>query len=136
MFKISPVENAERQKTLAEAVGVPYRPGTFAYGMVNSENGGLMGFSQFEVSAGYGTLLDLAEVPGADDFEAMFILGRSTMNFIDLCGAHLCRATAIAAPERLLRCLGFVREEDGSFSCDMTGMFDGHCSGKPVDLAR
>ena len=91
-----------------------------------------MGFSQFEVGeAGY--IYDLLPAVGSDDFEAMFILGRQTMNFIDLCGNHICKARKDAGDARLLRAIGFKGEGD-ELSCDMTGMFDGHCSGHAVKL--
>lgn len=136
MFKISPIQDKHQQSRLAASVGIPYLEDAFAYMMVDCESGELLGMSQFEIQSGCGYIRHLAQAPQKDDFEAMFILGRSTMNFIDLCGAHFCRAAADAAPERLMKCIGFSREANGEYAVDMTGMFDGHCSGKPVDLAK
>ena len=66
----------------------------------------------------------------AEDYEAIFILGRATMNFIDLCGVHTLKATDNAADSTLLKAIGLRPIEDGSYFCDMTGFFDGsHCSG-------
>ena len=92
----------------------------------------LMGFSQFEVGD-VGYIYDLIPAQGTTDFEAMFILGRQTMNFIDICGNHICKASRSAGDARLLRAIGFKEQGDELF-CDMTGMFDGHCSGHAVDL--
>jgi hypothetical protein len=58
----------------------------------------------------------------------MFILGRATMNFIDICGSHKCRASLSAGDERLLKSIGF-KEVAGEYFSDMTGMFDGNCKG-------
>ena len=128
MFKISPIETKEEQKEIIESLGGVYREDYFAYAMRDNESGALMGASQFEISKGTGYISDLREPEGLSDFEAMFILGRATMNFIDMCGAHECRASVDAGDERLLKCIGF-KEVGGELFADMTGMFDGNCKG-------
>jgi len=82
-----------------------------------------------------GYIYNLSQVEELNDFEALFILGRQTMNFIDLCGAHTCYADKSAAGKRLLLAIGF-KEKDGEYFCDMMGMFDGKCSGHAVDLNK
>ena len=93
-----------------------------------------MGFSQFDISGESGYIKTLKPKIGYSDFEAMFILGRATMNFIDLCGNHTCRAASNASDERLLKAIGFRLTDDGEYFADMTHMFDGHCDGQPVKL--
>ena len=135
MFKISPIQDTEVQKKYAEACGILCREGLFAYAMVDVDSLELMGMSQFEIGDGVGYIADLVPRVGYDDFEAMFILGRQTMNFIDLCGAHSVKASAETTDETLLRAIGFKKQENGEYFCDMDGMFDGkHCSGHAVDL--
>ena len=130
MFKISPIQNPEEQAEVAKACGGDYKHGAFAYVMRDSETNELMGFSQFEIGVSGGALLDLRPAIGYDDFEAMFILGRSTMNFIDMCGTHTLSASANAGDTTLLRSIGLRPTESGDYFCDMTGFFDGsHCSG-------
>ena len=132
MFKITPAQSKEEQVKLCHLCGADYREGAFAYVMFDIDSGDIMGMSQFEISE-YGYIFDLREPDGHDDFEAMFILGRQTMNFIDTCGAHSCYADNTAGNERLLKAIGFKENGDKLF-CDMTGMFDGHCSGHAVKL--
>ena len=134
MFKIIPIQNPTEQKRIAELCGGEYREGYFAYAMLDAETEEVMGFSQFEISKELGYISDIKERLGQDDFEAMFILARQTMNFIDICGAHKCEAALTAAPERLIRAAGFKLTEDGKYFSDMTGMFDGHCSAHAVNL--
>lgn len=130
MFKISPIQNVEEQIKCAEKCNAQYKEGCFAYAMNDSDTGELMGFSQFEITTDGGYLLDLRPASGYDDYEAMFILGRATMNFIDLCGAHTLTASHDAGNTTLLRAIGLRPTENGSYFCDMTGFFDGsHCSG-------
>ena len=127
MFKITPIQTKDEQERICREMGATFRPDAFAYKMYDLESGEIMGMSQFEISdAGY--IFDIKEAADLDDFEAMFILARQTMNFIDLCGAHTCFAADDSAKEGLLLAIGFNRREDRYF-CDMTGMFDGNCSG-------
>ena len=104
--------------------------------MIDQENGELMAIAQFDISGKTGYIKTLKSKIGYSDFEAMFILGRQTMNFIDLCGNHTCRAARDAGDERLLRAIGFKETADGDYFADMTGMFDGHCDGHAVDLSK
>ena len=134
MFKITPIQNEELQKKYAKECGCDFCPSFFAYSMLDNDSGELMGFSQFEVCESGGYINDLRTRIGYSDFEAMFILGRATMNFIDLCGAHTCTAKADAGDERLMRAIGFSPREDGLLFADMSGMFDGHCDGKEKTL--
>ena len=128
MFKITPIQDKETQKKYIEACGGKFREDFFAYEMTDAESGELMGVTQFEILGEYGYISDILEPAGRSDFEAMFILGRATMNFIDLSGAHKCKAAMKAGSETLLRSIGFL-ELGGEYFCDMTGMFDGNCKG-------
>ena len=127
MFKITPIQDKEKQKEICELCGTEFRPDAFAYQMFDIDSGEIMGMSQFEIGE-YGYIYDIREAPNHNDFEAMFILARQTMNFIDLCENHYCYANEASVPKRLLRAIGF-KENDGRFYCDMTGMFDGKCDG-------
>ncbi len=135
MFKISSIQNEKEQTAYLEACGRKFRSGFFAYAMKDAESGELMAVAQFEIEKEEGYISDLCPVPTLDDFEAMFILGRSTMNFIDLCGAHKCRADKTSADERLLRAIGFKLRDD-EYVADMTNMFQGHCDGHTKDLDK
>ena len=128
MFKISAIQDKELQKKFAEECGAEFIPDAFAYSMIDNDTGTLMGISQFELLSGEGYIYDLKPRIGYSDFEAMFILGRATMNFIDLCGNHVCKASADAGEERLMKSIGF-KLLDNEYFADMNGMFDGNCSG-------
>ena len=134
MFKITPVRDADLHKKCCELVGVSFREGFFAYTMNDVDTGELMGFSQFEIDVKGGYIADIAEAPGKNDFEAMFILGRQTMNFINMCGAEIIRAEKTEANEKLLLAIGFRKNEEGVYICNSKGMFDGHCDGHAVKL--
>ena len=130
MFKIAPIQSVQLQTDCAKKCNTTYKDGAFAYTMNDSESGELMGFSQFEINEEGGYLFDLCPADGYDDYEAMFILGRATMNFIDLCGTHVLYADENSGDIQLLKAIGLRPTDDGKYFCDMTGFFDGsHCKG-------
>ena len=129
MFKISPIQDKRMQEKFALQCDVQYSENLFAYSMINQETGELMGISQFDISGESGYIDSIKPKIGYSDFEAMFILGRATMNFIDLCGSHVCYAKKDAGEEKLLHAIGFKSTKNNLLFCDMTGMFDGKCSG-------
>lgn len=136
MFRIAPVTTEEERQAVTASLGISAREGAFVYAMRDAGDGHLLGASQFDIAHGYGILYDLLPAGGVDDFEAMFILGRATLDFIDRTGVHLCYAVPGGGDERLLRAVGFRREPSGRYACDMTGMFDGHCSGHALNLEK
>ena len=133
MFKITPVNDKEYQKEICDKVGGAFKPDYFAYVMTDIESGEIMGYAQFELLKDYAILADLKEPEGRNDFEAMFILGRQTLNFIDLCGIHKAVAYKSSANEKLLHAIGF-RLVDEQFEISLNGMFDGKCDGHAVKL--
>lgn len=128
MFKISPVQSAEVASKYLEQAEAKMIESAFIYAMTDMESGELMGISQFEITSDFGYIYDLKPKSGYDDFEAMFILGRQTMNFIDQCGVHICKASKNAADTSLIKAIGF-KLLGNEYICDMTGMFDGNCTG-------
>ena len=126
MFKISPIQDIEIAKKYAMETDSEYIDGAFTYAMNDLESGDLMGISQFEITAEFGLIYSLKPKIGYQDFEAMFILGRQTMNFIDKCGVHFCKASLNSGDESLIKAIGF-KHNDEYYECNMTGMFDGNC---------
>ena len=126
MFKIEPIQDKTRQKEICEACGAVFRESFFAYIMYDCDTLDLMGMSQFEIGS-EGFIADLREVVGRNDSEAMFILGRQTMNFIESCGAEICYAAKDAGDPTLLSSIGFKETVGDKLFCNMIGMFDGNC---------
>ena len=126
MFKILPIQNKDEQIEIAAQCNSCYQDGYFAYSM-KEEDGRLLGFSQFDIRGEEAYISDIKAADGVDDYEAMFILGRSTMNFIDMCGAHKAYAPDVCAAESFMLALGFKCHDEGYF-VDMTGFFGGCCS--------
>lgn len=127
MFKITPIQDKATQEKICALCQTQYREGSFGYVMMDNDTGDIMGMSQFEIFGENATIYDLRPAPGYDDFEAMFILGRQTMNFIELCGGASCTVDRMAGDEKLIRAIGFKPNTDGIPHATLTGMFDGNC---------
>lgn len=130
MFKIFPIQDEETKNAYAAACGANIVGGAFSYGMADAETLAIMGFSQFDIDGEDAVLYDLKEKIGQNDFEAIFILGRATLEFCERCGATACFAKTEAADATLLRAIGLRTERDGGFYGRIEGMFDGHCEGE------
>ena len=129
MLIVKPIQTKEEQENACTRCGVTYFADSMAYGAYIDST--FIGVCQFSVDDEYGYIKNLAEAKGVDDFEAMFIMGRATMNFIDTCGIHKVYCAPKETSERIMLAIGFKRQSDGSFLADMTGMFDGsHCAGE------
>lgn len=125
MFKIQPIQSKEEQIRIAELCGASYIEGYFAYSMIE-DDGTLLGFSQFDIRGEDAYISDIKSAIGIDDEEAMIILGRSTMNFIDMCGTHIAYAPSTCADKAYMIRIGFTPNDDGYFA-NMEHYFSG-CS--------
>jgi hypothetical protein len=131
MLKVLPIQSKDEQARICEACGVSFDPDLLAYSATVDDV--LAGVSQFKLTDKGGIVCDIAPVIGGFDFEALFVLGRGTLNFIDLCGVHKATFTGAVRDEhteRLIRAIGFKRLEDGTYFVDLEGFFTDHCHDK------
>ena len=126
MLKVLPIQSKLRQEEICGLCHVTYNPDLLAYSA--EVDGELRGICQFKLTAEGGEIHDLAPVEDTRDFEAMFVLGRGTLNFIDLCGVHYARCVGTVTDEPLLRAVGFKQTESGSYEINLEGFFTDHCS--------
>lgn len=131
MLKVLPIQSKADQEKICDACGVKYNPDLLAYSATVDDV--LAGVCQFRLTDKGGILYDLAPATDTFDFEALFVLGRGTLNFIDLCGVH--KASFVGAipdeqAERLIKAVGFKKNDDGSFTVDLEGFFTDHCHDK------
>lgn len=135
MLIIKPVQDPVLQKALCETCGVPFRPECLCYqahlGAQAEDETTFIGVSQFSVGETdgervIGRICDLVTAPGVDDEEALFIMGRQTLNFMDLTGTHEAYFEAKDGDnEHLIKWLGF-RMTEGKWYYDLHGKFDAH----------
>ena len=129
MLKASPVQNKSEQESICKLCSIPYRPNAFAFDQ--KENGEVIAASQFDINESGGIILDLQMKEGLeDDIEALFILGRAVLNFLDLTGNKTCTfAVKNDHDEKMAKMLGF-KKTDGIFTLDLEGLFEGKCHKK------
>lgn len=122
MLECKPIQEKADQAALCEKCGVIFRDECFAYGA--TEDGKNIGICQFSIKGEYGHIYDLACVKGVCDSEALFIMGRGVMNFIDLAGAHEAFWEGEDTP--FVRALGFS-VKDGKLYMDLEKFFAHPC---------
>lgn len=122
MLIIKPVQKNE-QENICRACGVEYMEHEMAYAARDDEK--LLGVCTFYMSGDTGYVTDLKCIDGIDDFEALFIMGRQTLNFIDLCGVH--KAVFLGEESRITKAVGF-KMTDGRLRMNLEGFFESPCS--------
>ena len=128
MLKVLPIQSKITQEEICLRCGVKYDPDLLAYSATVDDE--LAGVCQFKLSDKGGLIYDLAPVKDSFDFEAMFVLGRGTLNFIDLCGVHYAiyrGEVKDEQTERLIKAIGFSKTESGSYEVNLEGFFTDHC---------
>ena len=126
MLTASPIQSKEEQKQICELCSIPFRPDSFAYSQ--KENGEVIAASQFDIGTDGGIILDLQMKSGLDDdIEALFILGRAVLNFLDLSGIKSCVfASKNDHDDKMAKMLGFKKTDD-VWTISLEGLFDGKC---------
>ena len=129
MIGVKPIQEKSKQAEICAMFHIEYNVDTLMYGAYIE--GKLVGCCQFGMPKGVGQIVDLAPTGerSASVEEALFIMGRAALNFIDLCGVH---EAYIAPPaeteEPLMRKIGFRPTEDGKWYMNLEGFFASPCS--------
>ena len=128
MLKVLPIQTKSEQENICKKCNVEFKPDLLAYSA--TVDGELRGVSQFKLTEKGGLVYDIAPAIDTYDFEALFVLGRGTLNFIDLCGVHYAiylGTVETEEKERLIKAIGFKKTDSGSFEIDLNGFFTDHC---------
>ena len=125
MLEVLPIQEKQEQEALCARCKIPFRVETLAYkALVDGE---LRGICQFTMDANGGRIIDFAPAPDLYEFEPMFVMGRATLNFIDLCGVHRAFFDADYENDPLIRAIGFSCNSDGRYEMDLTDFFKEPC---------
>ena len=126
MLKVLPIQSKIEQEAICSRCGVMYREELMAYSATVDNT--LVGVCQFTMNDKGGFIYDLKNVIGVTDNEALFIMGRGTLNFIDLCGVHRAFFTpASETDETLIHAIGFRKNDSDCWEMDLTNFFDHPC---------
>ena len=127
MLEVLPIQSKEEQETVCSRCAVPYHADDMAYkALIDGE---LIGVCQFTMNQKGGYIHNLSiikdkEISSKDRAEALFVMGRATLNFIDLCDIHTAYfedATFIDEP--MIKAIGFRKNENGVWWMDLTDFF-------------
>lgn len=125
MLKVLPIQSKLKQEEICVKCGVEYNPDLLAYAAYVDDE--LAGVCQFKLTDKGGLMYDIAPVLGSENREALFVMGRGALNFIDLCGVHSATYVGTVSDEPLLLQIGFKKNSDGVFEINLEGFFTDHC---------
>ena len=128
MLKVLPIQSKDEQAALCARCAMPYRPECMAYHAL--VDGTVVGVCQFVMNEHGGFIRGLAltkeaEVISAPDrAEAIFVMGRATLNFIDLCGVHDAYfEDTDFEDEGMIKAIGFRKNGEDRWYMNLEGFF-------------
>lgn len=131
MLTVLPIQSKQEQETICVRCGVPYRPDYLAYAAKVDEH--LAGVCQFRLDKDGAHLTDFASYTpenGTIDTEALFIMARGCLNFVDLCGVHTAFFDADFPDEAFIHAIGFRKNAQNKWEMNLAGFFEHPCQHK------
>ena len=127
MLIIKPIQDKDTQKEMCEACKFQFDPLLFAYS--EKEDDKLIAGCQFDILGKDAEIKDFGMCKGAEeDIEALIILGRAVLNFLDLSGVKKCFFTTNAdTNEKYAKMIGFKKENE-IMTITLEGLFDSKCA--------
>ncbi len=125
MLKILPIQSKLTQEEICLKCGITYKPDLLAYSAQIDDK--LAGVCQFKLTDKGGIIYDLAPTTDFYSRDALFVMGRGALNFIDLCGVHNATYRGEVQDEKLLTDIGFSKNDEGVFEINLEGFFTDHC---------
>lgn len=124
MLEIFPVNDKKEQEKICSECGQEYNADAMCYSAY--VDGELVGACQFVIREKSGVILSVTPAQGKNDEDALFIMGRQTLNFIDLCGVH---SAFYSGDDNvgLIKRIGFKKDSEGKWFMDLTGFFEAPC---------
>ena len=125
MITVLPIQDKGEQEKLCRLCGVTFHTEWLAYRAENED--GFAGICQFFMNSEGGHLFDLCSPHGRKAQDALFVMGRAALNFMDLCGAKRAFFDGDKKDDALLRRVGFIQDENGRYTIDLEGFFCHPC---------
>ncbi len=127
MLEVLPIQDKNEQALICAKCQTPFDADLLAYKAII--DGILVGMCQFSMNDQGGFIHHLSLVKDQvllpkDRAEALFVMGRATLNFIDLCGVHSAffKDTSFT-DEAMIKAIGFKKTNDGDWWMDLTDFF-------------
>ena len=127
MITVTPIQEKALQAEFCALCGIPYQVELLAYAAYNDKEE-FVGICQFGLDPAGGHVYHLECPTAVDADDALFVIGRATLNFIDLCGGKTAFFDGeVKGRDALLRRIGLVCGEDGRYTVSLDGFFDHPC---------
>ncbi len=126
MLEIYPIQDKASQEDILNKCNIEFDADKLAYSAYVDEK--LAGALQFAIKGNAGYIYDIENADGTNDEEALFVMGRACLNFIDLCGVHTAFFEARdEGRELLVKKIGFKKNSDGKWEMNLEGFFEAPC---------
>ena len=127
MLIIKPIQDKEYQQTVCKECGFEYDSSLFAYSAKIDEQ--LIAACQFDIFGKNASITHFGMTANAEeDIEALIILGRAVLNFLDLTGVKTCTFdSTLDTSDKYAKMLGF-KAQDNKKIILLEGLFDAKCS--------
>ena len=125
MLENYPVETKKEQEIICKMCSQAYDPNAMCYAAYT--DGVLAGACQFTIHEKSGYIISLHESGEVNDRDALFIMARATLNFIDLCGVHSAFYNGEEEDIALIKRIGFKKNDSDKWFMDLTGFFEAPC---------
>lgn len=128
MLEIHPVETKEEQKKYCALCGAEFDADLLCYAAY--VDGMVVGVTQFKIDKACGYIYDISNTLETNDENALFVMGRATLNFIDNCGIEKAEYIGKVTDEVLLKNIGYRKNSEGKWIVSLSGFFDSPCQHK------
>lgn len=129
MFYIKPIKDIEYQKEICSIIGCEYIPGTLAYFAAeladNETIDHIIGICQFAPGEN-SKIVSLFPAVGCEEDEAMVILCRTVMSFLERSGSKYMTLPFSAGSENLLAKCGLPKKDD-CYYVDLEKFYEAPC---------
>ncbi len=124
MLEIYPIQDKKEQEVICKTCHMKYDPDTMCYSAL--VDGVLTGACQFRIKGNHGIIVEMNNSGDIDDKDALFVMGRAALNFIDLCDVHEAYYTGTLMDEQTILRIGF-RKVDGNWYINLSNFFEHPC---------
>ena len=122
ILSVLPIQTKEEQAAACALCGCEYDIDLLAYKLMDGEE--TVGVCQFKMTPEGGSVKNLKCT--GDVFEHLFMLGRGTLNFMDLCGARYAFLDDPTVDSVIAKAIGFEMA-DGRYVMDLKDFFISPC---------
>lgn len=132
MFQVTPVRSRELQAEMAASVGCPFFDDTFAFCAVELSDDaarvtGLIALCQFTYSPEEAVIKSVGVMPGSEEDEAVTVLVRGVMAFLNKAEIPFVYIDEDAAPADRIKRWSFRRGDDGRLGIDLAKFYRSPC---------